>query len=180
MDNESYTSDMGGLEYLESLGSATNLLDTIEGLIGHASFFEDLTHEEVGILCTYLKAYKARPGQEIIREGDHDDFMLLVISGSVNIVKVDSHGDVRPMSIVQAGSTLGEMSMIDGEPRFASCVAIDTTIFVALGRDDMVKLILEHTSIGAKVLIKLVTMLSKRLRTTSSQLIEYMERTEAV
>ena len=106
--------------------------------------------------------------------------MLLVISGSVNIVKVDSHGDVRPMSIVQAGSTLGEMSMIDGEPRFASCVAIDTTIFVALGRDDMVKLILEHTSIGAKVLIKLVTMLSKRLRTTSSQLIEYMERTEAV
>ncbi|MEQ9566071.1 MAG: cyclic nucleotide-binding domain-containing protein, partial [Pseudomonadales bacterium] len=91
-----------------------------------------------------------------------------------------SHGYLRPMSIVRAGTTLGEMSMIDGEPRFASCVAIDTTVIAILNRDDMVKIILEHTTIGAKVLIKLITMLSNRLRTTSAQLIEYMERTDAV
>jgi len=180
MDNESYTHDQSGLEELEYLGSASSLLDEIEELIGHAPFFEDLSHEDVGILCSYLKAYKVRPGQEIIREGDQDDFMFLVVSGSVNIVKIDSHGDLRPMSIVRAGATLGEMSMIDGEPRFASCVAIDTTVIAILHRDDMVKIILDHTTIGAKVLIKLVTMLSHRLRTTSTQLIEYMERTEAV
>jgi CRP-like cAMP-binding protein len=180
MDNESDHSHLGVLESLEYLGSATDMLDKIEELMGHAPFFEDLTHEDVGILCTYLKTYRARPGQEIIREGDHDDFMLLVVSGSVNIVKVDSHGDVRPMTIVRAGATLGEMSMIDGEPRFASCVAIDTTVFAILNRDDMVKIILDNTTIGAKVLIKLVTMLSQRLRVTSNQLIDYMERTEAV
>lgn len=177
MDDEPLTSSLESLEYL---GSAQGLLDKIEELIGHSPFFEDLTHEDVGILCSYLKAYKALPGQEIIREGDLDDFMLLVVSGSVNIVKIDSHGYLRPMSIVRAGATLGEMSMIDGEPRFASCVAIDTTVIAILNRDDMVKIILDHTTIGAKVLIKLITMLSNRLRTTSAQLIEYMERTDAV
>jgi hypothetical protein len=38
----------------------------------------------------------------------------------------------------------------------------------------MVKIILEKPSLGAKILIKLVTMLSQRLRHTSATLLQYM------
>jgi CRP-like cAMP-binding protein len=68
------------------------------------------------------------------------------------------------------------MSMIDGEPRYASCVAVDTTTFSVLSRDSMVKIILEEPGLGSKILIKLVTMLSQRLRATSSNLLHYLER----
>ena len=40
----------------------------------------------------------------------------------------------------------------------------------------MVQIILEEPSLGAKILIKLVTLLSQRLRKTSSNLLHYMER----
>jgi hypothetical protein len=40
----------------------------------------------------------------------------------------------------------------------------------------MVRIILEEPSLGAKLLIKLVTLLSQRLRQTSSTLLHYMER----
>jgi hypothetical protein len=40
----------------------------------------------------------------------------------------------------------------------------------------MVRIILEEPSLGAKLLIKLVTLLSQRLRQTSSTLLQYMER----
>ncbi len=43
-----------------------------------------------------------------------------------------------------------------------------------LTRDVMVKVILEKPSLGAKILIKLVTMLSQRLRHTSATLMRYM------
>jgi len=43
-------------------------------------------------------------------------------------------------------------------------------------RDAMVRIILEEPSLGAKLLIKLVTLLSQRLRQTSSTLLHYMER----
>jgi CRP-like cAMP-binding protein len=72
--------------------------------------------------------------------------------------------------------TLGEMSMIDGEPRFATCVATETTVFAVLHRDDMAKIILDHTSLGSKILVKLVSMLSTRLRQTSARLLQHMER----
>jgi CRP-like cAMP-binding protein len=102
--------------------------------------------------------------------------MLLIIQGRVDIVKIDSHGNLQPMTTVGPGATLGEMSMIDGEPRFATCMAIEATTFAALSRDSMVQIILEEPGLGAKVLVKLVTLLSQRLRQTSSNLLHYMER----
>jgi CRP-like cAMP-binding protein len=78
------------------------------------------------------------------------------------------------MTSVTPGMTLGEMSMIDGEPRFASCAALKKTVFGVLTRDNMVKIILEKPSLGAKILIKLVTMLAQRLRQTSAKLLQYM------
>lgn len=79
------------------------------------------------------------------------------------------------MTSVAPGMTLGEMSMIDGEPRFATCIAMDVTTFAMLTRDAMVNIILEKPSLGAKILIKLVTMLSQRLRQTSARLLQFME-----
>ena len=64
------------------------------------------------------------------------------------------------------------MSMIDGEPRFATCIAAETSVFGVLSRDDMVRIVLEKPSLGAKILIKLVTMLSQRLRQTSAELLQ--------
>lgn len=168
------------LSDIEVLGDAHKMVPQIFEMIGHSKFFEDFTQENIQSLFAFMTAYRARPGQMLIREGDLDDYMLLVVEGSVNIVKTDSQGERRAMSVVGPGATLGEMSMIDGEPRFASCIAMDSTTFVVLSRDDMVNVILEEPSLGAKVLIKLVTMLSQRLRATSSNLIDYMERTDAV
>jgi len=102
--------------------------------------------------------------------------MLLIIQGKVDIVKVDSHGRQQPMTTVGPGAMIGEMSMIDGEPRFATCVALEAVTFAVVSRDSMVQIILEEPSLGAKVLIKLVTLLSQRLRKTSSNLLHYMER----
>lgn len=168
------------LDRLQSLGNAKQIVPKMFEMIGHSKFFTDFTRENVDALASYMKAYSAEPGDMIIREGDIDDFMLFIIEGRVSIVKTDSHGEKRPMTIVGPGGTLGEMSMIDGEPRFASCIALEATIFSVFSRDSMVKIILEEPALGSKILIKLVTLLSQRLRSTSSDLLQHLERSEAV
>ena len=44
-----------------------------------------------------------------------------------------------------------------------------------LTRDSMAKIILDHPSLGSKILVKMVTMLSQRLRQTSARLLRFME-----
>jgi CRP-like cAMP-binding protein len=164
------------LKSLENLGEGTALAQQIYDMIGHSKFFDDFSREDVQMLGAFMQVYRAEPGSLVIREGDIDDYMLLVIQGKVDIVKTDKRGAVQPMTSVGPGMTLGEMSMIDGEPRFATCIAVEPTTFAVLSRDSMVRIILEDPSLGAKLLIKLVTLLSQRLRQTSSTLLHYMER----
>ena len=180
VDDENLHSENEPLSRLKCLGNAKQMVPQMFEMIGHSKFFTDFTRENVESLASYMKAYCAEPGDLIIREGDSDDFMLFIVEGRVNIVKTDSHGERRPMTIVGPGGTLGEMSMIDGEPRFASCIALEATTFAVFSRDSMVKIILEEPSMGSKILIKLVTLLSQRLRSTSSDLLQHLERSEAV
>lgn len=168
------------LKQLTSLGSASAIVDVLFSALGHSKFFEDFTRENISTLSQFMQIYRAEPGQTIIKEGDTDDYMLFVLEGLINIVKTDANGDRRSMTYVGPGSTLGEMSMIDGEPRFATCIAIDATIFSVFSRDSMVRIIMDEPALGSKILIKLVTLLSQRLRETSSSLLHYLERSDAV
>ena len=164
------------LKGLENLGEGTALAQQIYDMIGHSKFFDDFSREDVQMLTAFIQMYRAEPDGMIIRKGDIDDYMLLIIQSKVDIVKTDKRGAIQPMTSVGPGMTLGEMSMIDGEPRFATCIAVEATTFAVLSRDSMVRIILEEPSLGAKLLIKLVTLLSQRLRQTSSTLLHYMER----
>ena len=136
--------------------------------------FSEMDEQEVAGIRDIMEEKKFKPGQVIIREGDIGDYMLLMIRGEVDIYKQNLMGEKQLLTSVMPGMTLGEMSMIDGEPRFATCVALKETTFGMLTREDMGTIILEKPSLGAKILIKLVTMLSQRLRHTSATLLQYM------
>jgi CRP-like cAMP-binding protein len=168
------------LQQLKALGSATSMVDTILDLLGHTQFFDDFTRDDILHLAPYLQLYRAEPGELIIREGDRDDYMLFILKGRIDIVKTDETGQRRRMTAAGPGATLGEMSMIDGEPRFATCLAIDTTTLAVFSRDGMVRIIMEQPALGAKILIRLVTLLSQRLRETSTSLLHYLQRSDAV
>ncbi|HSN40807.1 MAG TPA: cyclic nucleotide-binding domain-containing protein [Burkholderiales bacterium] len=175
-DEPDHASDQGNLRKFEQLGKGTVLTNQIFGLVGKSPFFAEFSYEDISLLSGYMNVYRARAGDVVIRENDAGDFMLLLIAGEVDILKKGTDREQRHVTSVGPGMTLGEMSMIDGEPRFATCLATQPTTFAVLTRDDMAKIILDHPRLGSKLLIKLVTMLSLRLRQTSAKLLQYMER----
>ena len=164
------------LQHLERLGKGAAITDEIFGLVGKSLFFAEFSREDISVLAGYMDVYRAAPGETIIRENDGGDFMLLVIGGAVDIFKKSMRDEQQHMTNVGPGMTLGEMSMIDGEPRFATCIATEPTVFAVLHRDNMAKIILDQPGLGSKILVKLVSMLSARLRQTSARLLQYMER----
>src|SRR5262249_36818849 len=167
--------DRTGLGHLERVDRGTAIADQIYGLVGKSLFSAEFSREDVAVLAGYMSVYRAQPGEVIIREGDGGDYMLLIVEGYVDILKQGMRREQQHMTVVGPGMTLGEMSMIDGEPRFATCVATEPTVFAVLHRDEMAKIILDHPSLGSKILVKLVSMLSGRLRQTSARLLQYLE-----
>ena len=101
--------------------------------------------------------------------------MLMLIEGEVEVQKRDRSGSPQLIAVVEAGKTLGEMSMIDGEPRFATCLAPEVTLLAVLSRENLARIIVEQPMLGAKILMELVLMLSQRLRSTGTRLLEVLD-----
>ena len=170
------TAERARLAQLESLGDAVQFAGRIHGLLTFSPLFENFNLTEILLLSQFMQVYRTGPGVEIIREGEAGDFMVFLIEGQIEVFKQDQWNAPRLMALIAPGESFGEMSMIDGEPRFASCIAAEPCMIAVLSRDSLARIILEQTTLGAKILMELVLMLSQRLRQTSSKLLAYMDR----
>jgi hypothetical protein len=159
---------------LTSLGDAVPFVSRIQEILDHIKLFEDFEGDDLDTLARYMTCYLAPSGTEIIREGAPGDFMLLIIEGSVEILKVDNAGLPTRIGMAGPGKTLGEMSVVDGEPRFASCMAVVDTLFAVLDRDNLSRIIADEPRIGVKLLMELLMLLNQRLRNVSTELVKLM------
>jgi CRP-like cAMP-binding protein len=163
------------LAHLEYLGDATKFAAQMHGLIPKCTLLENFSTAEVRLLAHFMGVYRAEPPMEIIREGDGGDFMLMVLEGRIEVHKRDRWNTPQLLATVEAGRTLGEMSMIDGEARFATCIAAEPALIAVLDRENLARIIVEQPLLGAKILMELVLMLSQRLRATSQRLLGLLD-----
>lgn len=70
------------------------------------------------------------PGETFINEGDLGDSMYLVVEGNVRV----HHGD-KTIITLGAGKSVGELAVLDPEPRSASVTAIDDAFVFRIARD---------------------------------------------
>ena len=144
---------------------------------------QDFTPAEADILGTVMFRVRAQPGQILIGEDDASNWMMLLLSGTVDVVKrkigaeLDSTepGATTRLAVVKDGASLGEMSMLDGEPRYASCWALSEVEAAVLTRVAVARLITAHPGVGAKLLVKITQLLAQRLRNTSNQVVRMLQ-----
>jgi CRP/FNR family cyclic AMP-dependent transcriptional regulator len=167
---------------LELLGTCVKL-SSRRDLLQESSLLADFTPQEVDILGEAMLRVRAQAGQELIAEDDVADWMMLLLSGTVDVgkrkvgseVQRPAHADTTRLAVVKAGAVLGEMSMLDGEPRYASCWALGEVEAAVLTRPAVARLITEQPAVGAKLLVKITQLLAQRLRNTSNQLLRLLQ-----
>jgi CRP/FNR family cyclic AMP-dependent transcriptional regulator len=167
---------------LEVVG-ACERLSKWPGLMENSVLLQDFRPDEADVLGSLMLHVRAKPGQMLIVEGGTDDWMMLLLRGTVDVGKRigpeaerEMRGDNTRLAVLRPGSVLGEMSMFDGEPRYASCWALSEVEAAVLDRAGVARLIKARPEIGAKLLVKLTQLLAQRLRNTSSQLVKVLRQ----
>lgn len=158
-------------------------------LLKTAPLLLDMTPAEADTLGAAMLLVRAEPGQVLIREGDAGDWMMVLLKGTVDVSKrVElrngdaGHDGKTPrvtssrVAVIQRGAAVGEMSMLDNEPRYASCTAIEAVEAGVLGRQQIALLIRDHPGVGAKLLVKITQLMAQRLRNTSNQLVKLLQK----
>ena len=161
---------------LELLGTCAGLSRYTPGWRHGMALLEDLSPPEMDALGALMPKVRAQAGQILIREGDMGDWMLLLLDGTIDVTKKTGPGGISRLAVIKQGAAVGEMSMFDAAPRYASCLAIETVEAGVLTRNTIARLIHDHPAVGAKLLVKLTQMLAQRLRNTSNQLVKLLQK----
>ena len=111
-------------------------------------------------------------GEIIFHEGDIGTFMCVVSAGNISVTKLDSDGQSVEITMLRRGRVFGEMAVLDGEYRSATCVAAQDCVLLILARDSLSKMELDVPSTAARVIRALAVSLSRRLRLADGKLVD--------
>jgi CRP/FNR family transcriptional regulator, cyclic AMP receptor protein len=142
-----------------------------------------LTEEEAKVVVSYMRPKRIATGTVFIKEGDKKDtgYMLLVLDGEVTVENiVVSRVSPVTVNVLGPGSLIGEMGLVDGEPRSATCTATTDLRCAILTRESLEDLMTDAPQIGGKLMMAVSLRIAERLRDTADKLRLYAQLTQAM
>ena len=99
---------------------------------------------------------------KIFKQGDYGDSLFVIINGEVNILQ-----DLSSIAILKEGSCIGEMALLDHEPRSADAISLTESTLLQIDQNAFYDLMATNPDI-MKQIIKILT---ERLRNINKKLI---------
>jgi diguanylate cyclase (GGDEF)-like protein len=143
-------------------------LHLLQGIL----LFRDLAAADLLPLALVAEQVTFRAGEAIVEQGDPGDDVFLIVSGRAQVVaRLEQAGITTEatLSWLGAGESVGELSLLDGEPRPATCAAVEETTCLRLRRVDFLTALREHWALTRALLASL----AQRLRRADARLVEF-------
>ena len=101
-------------------------LNGVAERLNNVEIFAPLSDEETDRLAKSSRMRIYAPGEAIVRMGQEGNSMFVIMRGSVE-VQISQGGATKVINKLRENDFFGEMSMLTGEPRTATVVAVEET-----------------------------------------------------
>jgi CRP-like cAMP-binding protein len=135
--------------------------------LAKVSIFSLMKRDDLERIAKSAKKHLFRRGDLIIREGDRDSRLFIIIMGQVEVIKGLGSKNERRLRTLGPFSYFGEMSLVDDLVRSASVIATGDTQVVSLDQWDLRKEIEKYPAIA----FELLRTLSRRIRVIEKNMI---------
>lgn len=143
-------------------------------LLDKTQWASNFTWQEILAITANMRAFEIKKEALLFKEGDTDQYMGIIVKGRVEIMKSDLRNSNNRIATLSQSHSLGEMGILDNEPRSANARAQTDVLMLVMRAEDIKRLQDSNPTVGFKLLWKIAQMLSQRLRRTSGQLVDYM------
>jgi CRP-like cAMP-binding protein len=132
-------------------------------------FGAELTEQEWAELARYGRPRRLPTGTPLYVEGTRSDTVAIVISGRVKVFTSAEDGAEVVLAVRGSGALLGELTLIDGQPRSASIRSLEATEVLTVGFGEFTTFLETHP----RTMWLLMRILSERLRDADRKRIEF-------
>ncbi len=127
-----------------------------------SKLFGDLGAATLRDLEAELELVWIEGGTTLFRQGEAGDALYLVVSGSLQVLLETAGEEPRAVGQFGHGETIGEMALLEGEPRNATVLALRDSQVARLPREGFERLISRHQALLVVIARKLVARLREQ------------------
>lgn len=129
-------------------------------IIRNIPFFSALSPEELEHVDSLIIKKRFSRDQVVLFEEDTANYMYLVYSGKVRVVKLNNEGREQIITIHKKNDFFGEMAILDGKTSPATVIAHEESIIGLLSRQDFEQNLMTNEKIRRRI----IDLLCSRLR----------------
>lgn len=131
-------------------------LDPVETL-RRVPFFAVLPPEELKSLSAHCIVRRVARDEVLVAEGDACDGLFVVQAGAIKLFKMADTGREQILSIERAGSTVGDLPLLDGGNFPASAVAVEDSTLLYFPKREFLDLCRHNSEVAFAVIRVLAT-----------------------
>ena len=128
--------------------------------------FEEYSKEMIDEVICMAHWRRWPAGTVIFQRGDEGNYMILLTEGRIKVSLYTTHGKELSLRHFEPGSLLGEMSVLDGQPRSADATTAVASEGYVIGRQEFRAFMSRNTEAADSV----VNFLCRRLRETNDKI----------
>lgn len=132
-------------------------------------FLSDVSPEHRAFLACFGKFVRPQAGDVLISEGDSQESLYLVLSGSLHIV---ASANDRPVLLAAfgEGDSIGEINLFDPATASATAIVRSSSLIWSLSREEFEAFLAADPAAGVPVMRGLLRQLAKRIRNMNDKL----------
>ena len=132
------------------------MLITLERVahLRHVGLFSATPDRVLAGAAQVLAEETFEPGDVVMREGDVESWLFLVVEGELEVKRLDRRVTVGP------GTVVGELAVLDPQPRSATVTALTPVLAFRLGKEAFDEVLLTRPEVARGVIVEL----ARRLR----------------
>ncbi len=151
--------------------------ELLTGFLCSAECITPMTKSEAKIAASYMRARQYADGDIILKEGDKTStsHMLWILHGEavVEALSVSASNPIT-VTVLGPGTTLGELSLMDGGPRSVACSAAGATRCAVLTKRMLQNMLQEHPEVASKLMSLIFISVAVRLRDLTEKFKRYV------
>ena len=138
--------------------------------LGQIPIFGGLSEEVLRRIAEAGTVGELPAGAQLISEGEPARSLFVVYEGELEICKRGGQGVEVRLAVLHPGDCLGEMSLIDIQPRSATARALSPAVVFRLGHGEIGKLRRSHPEVYTLLVLNIAREISRRLRAADQAL----------
>lgn len=147
------------------------------GILRSFASMKEFSDADLATLISVARERAFAPAAMVCQEGQPGASCFLLVSGALDVIKAGTEG-ARLLATMQPGALVGQVALVDKQPRSASMRAKGPTVVLELGRDDFERLLKANSPLALKFQEQIAVAGIRQLRTGLDKLTALMNKPE--